>query len=191
MNEIKLSGRIKGSTNRMMTGRRLYTVEFASGEEELDVFLDDHQEDLLHFDIRPAKRERLRSLSANAYAWALITEIARATRLTKVEVYREEIRKIGTGDTLQLSPEAVPAFERRWKKNGLGWIVERIGPCRIVDERTGEVEEKEEVLAIYGSSTFDPKEMSQFIDAIIQDCKAIGIPVLSDAEIALLKEEWT
>ena len=47
------------------------------------------------------------------------------------------------------------------------------------------------VLAIYGSSTFTTSEMSYFIDCIIQDCKALDIPVMSDSEIALLKEEWT
>ena len=66
MDEIKLSGRFRGATNKMMTGRRMYTVEFTSGNEDLDIFLDNHPEELLHFDIRVGKRERTRSLSANA-----------------------------------------------------------------------------------------------------------------------------
>ena len=190
MNEIKLSGKFRGATRKMMTGHRLYTVEFPTGSEELDVFLDEHPDEVLHFDIRPAKKERKRSLSANAYAWVLIGEIARKIKATKAEVYREEIRKLGAGNIIQMDPEAVPAFTKRWESNGLGWLVERVGPCQRVDHN-GEVRGGEEILAIYGSSTFTTGEMSDFIDFIIQDCKAMGIPVLTDSEIALLKEEWS
>lgn len=178
MDEIKLSGRFRGATNKMMTGRRMYTVEFTSGNEDLDIFLDNHPEELLHFDIRVGKRERTRSLSANAYAWALITELARKLKLTKEEVYKEEIRGLGIGDQIPIKPEALPEFERRWESHGTGWMVERIGPCTKVNPETGEAEEYIEILAIYGSSTFTTGQMSDFIDKIIRDCHDQKIPVL-------------
>ena len=190
MEEIKLSGTFRGKTNPMMTGRRIYSVEFTSGNEDLDIFLDDHPEELLHFDIRPAKKERHRSLSANAYAWALITELARKLKLTKEEVYREEIRGLGIGDVIPILPEALPEFERRWRKHGTGWMVERIGPCQIIDEN-GEVQERTEVLAIYGSSTFTTRQMSDFIDQIIRDCHEQKIPVLPIDQIEEMKSLWT
>ena len=189
MNEIKVSGSLKGVTNPMMTGYRHYSFEFRN-PEELDLFLEEHKDELLHFDIRTAKRESKRSLSANAYAWVLIDQIARKTRATKEEVYREEIRKTGTGEVLCMPEKAVPTFVKQWSSKGLGFLVERIGPRRIIRD-DGHLEHWEEVLAIYGSSTFTTSEMSYFIDCIIQDAKALGIPVMSDSEIALMKEEWT
>lgn len=188
MNEIKLSGTPKGATNPMMTGRRFYSFEFTN-PEELDLFLEEHKGETLHFDIRPAKRERKRSLSANAYAWVLIDQIAKKQLLTKEEVYRQEIGKIGSGDIVILAPDTVEEFTRQWTRKGLGWLVQRIGSRRVIQD-DGHLKHYEELLAIYGSSTFNTHEMSQFIDCIIQDCKALGIPVMSDSEIALLKEEW-
>ena len=71
-------------------------------------------------------------------------------------------------------------------------VEERLGNgLPVYNTPSGHLEHWEEVLAIYGSSTFTTSEMSYFIDCIIQDAKALGIPVMSDSEIALLKEEWT
>lgn len=172
-----------------MTGYRHYGFEFTSGSEDLDIFLDEHPDEVLHFDIKAAKRERKRSLSANAYAWTLIDQIARKTQQTKSEVYREEIRKVGTGDVVCLAPELVDEFTRHWSRQGLGFLVERIGPREMIGN-DGQFIQGVELLAIYGSSTFTTSEMSHFIDCIVQDCKALHIPVMSDSEIALLKEEW-
>ena len=46
------------------------------------------------------------------------------------------------------------------------------------------------MLAYYGSSDFDRREMSALIDNCIQDCKALGIETLTPDKLALLKEEW-
>ena len=42
MNEIKVSGSLKGVTNPMMTGYRHYSFEFRN-PEELDLFLEEHK----------------------------------------------------------------------------------------------------------------------------------------------------
>ena len=42
----------------------------------------------------------------------------------------------------------------------------------------------------YGSSTYNTKQMSRLLDAVIADCKEQGIDVATPAELALLKEEW-
>ena len=42
----------------------------------------------------------------------------------------------------------------------------------------------------YGSSTYDTKQMSQLIDNLVQDCKALGIETLTPDKLALLTEEW-
>lgn len=41
-----------------------------------------------------------------------------------------------------------------------------------------------------GSSEYDTKEMSIFIDGIVNECTNLGIPTISDEEINRLKMNW-
>ena len=42
----------------------------------------------------------------------------------------------------------------------------------------------------YGSSTFDTKEMSVFIDGIVRECKELGIETMTPAELERMKSQW-
>ncbi len=42
----------------------------------------------------------------------------------------------------------------------------------------------------YGSSTFDSKEMSVFIDGIVSECKDLGIEILPPAQLEIMNKEW-
>ena len=44
--------------------------------------------------------------------------------------------------------------------------------------------------AYYGSSTYDTRQMSQLIDNLVQDCRALDIEVKSDEEISSLLGGW-
>ena len=47
------------------------------------------------------------------------------------------------------------------------------------------------MLACYhGSSTYDTKEMSLLIDWLVDEAKSLGVDVISEADKALLVEEW-
>lgn len=127
------------------------------------------------------KARKKRSLDANAYCWALCTEIANAVGLTKEEVYRRAISEGGEYTQLVLRPDAVEAFRRVWQSRGVGWVVE------IVDDTTGG---NKLVFAYYGSSAYDSRQMSALIDRLVQDAKALEIETLSEREISLLKENW-
>jgi hypothetical protein len=45
-------------------------------------------------------------------------------------------------------------------------------------------------MVYYGSSVYDTKQMSDLIDHLIQDCKALDIDAMSERERSLLLEEW-
>lgn len=77
--------------------------------------------------------------------------------------------------------EAVPDFERRWKLGHKG---------RLIETRESKLPGCTTVLAYYGSSDFDAREMSRLIDNCIQDCRAVGIETLPPDKLALLKEGW-
>ncbi len=119
------------------------------------------------FDIKEHKEKR--SLSQNAYCWKLITEIADALRLSKEEVYLQMLKSYGQSEVVSILSSINPA--------GYFKYYEVIG--------TGIVNNKEftHYRIFKGSSEFDSKEMSIFIDGIVQECTNLGISTLTPDEI--------
>ena len=128
--------------------------------------------------IKPIRDKR--SLSANAYAWVLMDKIAKALRTTKEAVYREIIRKVGSFNVLKIKSYAADRFIERWELNGLGWVAEKIGRA---DGMT-------DVVAYYGSSSYDTFEMSILIDEIVTEAKDIGIETMPPDELERLIQSW-
>ncbi len=122
-----------------------------------------------------------RSLSQNAYMWALIQELAIKLHITKEEVYKNYIRDYGQYEALMIQNKAVDKFVSAWQDKGLGWVAEVI--------RESKVKGCSVVLAYYGSSTYDRSQMNRLLDAIIEDCKEQGISTMSESELALLKND--
>ena len=110
-----------------------------------------------------------RSLNANAYCWKLITEMANVLRLSKEEVYLQMLKSYGQSEIVSMLSSINPAGYLKY--------YEAIG--------TGIVNNKEFThYKIYkGSSEFNTKEMSIFIDGIVQECTNLGIPTLTPDEI--------
>lgn len=128
------------------------------------------------------KRQR-RSLTANAYAWQLMGQLAKVLGIPTNEVYRNLILEIGDNfDIIALQEEALQAFTDHWKTKGLGWIVKPLGAHVL----RGYVE----VAAYYGSSTYDSKQMSELIDLIVLECKEQGIETLPPDRLSAMKDEW-
>lgn len=124
-----------------------------------------------------------RSLDANAYCWVLIDKIASALGQTKETVYREAIRSIGgNSETVCVKEEAANAIRQSWERNGMGWITDSV-PSKL----PGCVN----VVLYFGSSTYDTKQMSDLINAVVQDAQALGIETLTPDKLALLKEGWS
>ncbi len=128
------------------------------------------------------KYRKKRSLDANSYAWTLIDKIASELGMSKIEVYRNAIKNIGgVSDIVCVMDEAVEKLRQGWEKHGLGWQTEtmesKIPGCT-------------NVILYYGSSVYDTKQMSQLIDNLVQDAKALGIETATPEEIARYKELW-
>lgn len=123
-----------------------------------------------------------RSLNANNYCWKLLDEIAQRTRSTKEEVYQEIISKVGVFEILPIRNEAVDNFVEKWKSRGLGWV------CNIM--RDSKIKGYTNVIAYYGSSVYNTKEMSRLIDEVVQEAQALGVQVKTPQELAELKNLW-
>lgn len=124
-----------------------------------------------------------RSLDANAYMWTLVGQVAAAVLATPEEVYRSYIRDIGGNyEVFPVRNDAVEKFPDIWERNHIGWFADNLGESKF--------EGYTNFRCYYGSSVYDTQQMSRLIDAVIQDCKELGIETLSEMELSRLKEEW-
>ena len=123
-----------------------------------------------------------RSLDANAYAWAMLWKLSAVLHIPKEEIYRDIIKDIGGNyETLRMSTDAVAPFKEHWGHGRVGWMVEE-----LESTQNGYTT----VIAYYGSSVYDTRQMSRLIDCIVDECKSQGIEVLTERELSLLKEDW-
>ena len=134
---------------------------------------------IYQIDIKDYKEKR--SLDANAYAWVLLGKLQDKLNIPKEYIYRDLIKNIGSYTIVPIKKEAVNKFCESWNRNGLGWITETM--ISKLDGFTN-------VIAYYGSSSYNTSEMSRLIDLIIQECKQQNIETLTPKELSVLKENW-
>lgn len=169
-----------------MKGRILdYSLSFG-GKQRITLELDtDFREGYEALKEAPAleitiKRWRAkRSKDANSYMWVLLEKLADVLNTSKTELYIGYVRDYGTFRDFTLTPDEAKTFKVVWEKLGTGWPTEQVDYTpdgeRVV------------IRAYYGSSTYSTKRMSRLIDAIVQDCKAVGIETLTPDELARLE----
>ena len=123
-----------------------------------------------------------RSLDSNAYCWVLCKEIADKLHITAEEVYRKNIKEMGKYEILPIKDEAVETFINAWSYKGIGWFSEILSKSKI--------EGYTNIIAYYGSSIYDSKEMSLLLDSLVQEAEQLNIETKTPNEIARLKELW-
>ena len=127
------------------------------------------------WELKPYRQKR--SLSANSYAWVLLDKLAEKLRTTKEDLYKVAVSRVGVFEEIKVtSPEAGQRFKRVWQHNGLGWLT------KTIDETT--------LLAYYGSSTYDTKQMARLIDYLQDECKEQGIETKPQWEVDAMLKEW-
>ena len=131
------------------------------------------------FDIQEHKEKR--SLNANSYCWLLLGKIADSIGSTKEEIYRDYIRNKGIYRIITMNSEAVSTFVKVWSERGLGWI------CETSETKISGLTD---VIAYYGTSTYNKKQMSYFIDYVVQECHNLRIETKSQEEIDSLLNNW-
>jgi hypothetical protein len=128
-----------------------------------------------------------RSLDANAYMWTMCDKLAEKlstpkSPMTKDDVYREAIRKVGQFTILPIRNDAVEQWIYNWGAGRTGWVCENLGDSKL--------EGYTNIMSYYGSSVYDSKSMARLIDYVVEECKANGIETLTPQELAALNEEW-
>lgn len=170
----ELTGKMKGATFRdLFTGK--ITVMFEFNEQgTAQNLVDNLQLETLSFKI--GKYREKRSLNANAYAWQLIGKIGDATRSSKEEVYIKMLKDYGQSDLVSvLAHIPVEHYFKYYEEAGESTLNGKLFKHYRVYK---------------GSSEFDTREMSIFIDGIVSEAKNLGIETLTPNEIAKMKDLW-
>lgn len=129
------------------------------------------------YEIKEHKEKR--SLDANAYCWILCKKIADKLHITKEEVYRKNIKEMGKYEIIPIKNTAVSTFINAWTKKGIGWMCESFSKSKY-DGFTN-------LIAYYGSSVYDSKEMALLLDSIVQEAQSLDIETLTPDELTNLK----
>ena len=117
-----------------------------------------------------------RSLNANNYAWALITQIANKMKLSKEEVYLKLLVDYGQSEMVSvLSDIDVKGFFKYYKKFGESKLNGKMFTHYKVYK---------------GTSEYNTKEMSLFLDGVIQEAEQLDIQTKTPNEIERLKRMW-
>lgn len=164
-----MKGQLIDLTRSMSGGWRI-TVEVNQDPRGLYEKLKDVPVDL---DLK--KWRKPRSKDANAYMWTLLDKLADVLHRDREGLYAEYVRQYGIYKDFVLTEDEARTFQHVWEKNGTGWPTERL-------DFTPDGE-KVIVRAYYGSSTYNTKQMSRLIDAIVTDCKDLEIETLPPDEL--------
>lgn len=126
------------------------------------------------FEIKEHKEKR--SLTANAYAWVLLSKIADVFRKSKEEVYLEYLKQYGQSEVVSVLEHIdVTGYFKYYEEIGTGTVNgKKFKHYRIIK----------------GSSEYNTKEMAIFIDGIVEEAKQMDIETLPPAELERLKERW-
>lgn len=164
------------------------SIDFETRKPKISLLLNTNEisdieelknENRLDFELKKHKEKR--SLDANAYMWVLVSKLQEKLDIPKEDIYKDAIKNIGVYEVIPVKNEAVEKFIQAWKHNGLGWI------CETTKSK---LEGFTNVLAFYGSSTYNAKEMSRLINLIVQECQQLNIEIKSKSEIDSLLSQW-
>lgn len=133
-------------------------------------WLFDQQEGKL-FEIKEKKSKR--SLTANAYYWSLLNQLASVMRLSSDKLHFMMLKQYGVCEVVSVRSDI--------KVDGYFRYYEAIGQSDLNGKEFTHYK-------IYkGSSEMDSKEFSILLNGLISECEDQGIPVLTPDEVAKLK----
>ena len=169
------TGKIQNITKDYMSGQ--LQITFAINEPSAAQAVNDIK-DCEKLSIRAVKYREKRSLDANALLWACLGNIADALRADKWEIYLQMLKRYGKYTHICVKPNVVDAVKAQWRE------------CEVIGEVNINGQKAVQMLCYFGSSTYNTAEMSRIIESVVDDCRELGIPTLSENEIKSLCESY-
>ena len=124
-----------------------------------------------------------RTLSQNAFMWALCSDIGKAIKppLSKDDVYRRAIKAVGCWWEKEVPIFHIDTIRRRWESAGTGWFTE------VVDN--GQPGRK--IMRLYfGTSTYTSDELKHLLDWLVDEAEQLDISVPAGKARTDLYHEW-
>ena len=144
----------------------------AGNPRELIAWLQEQPEDKV-FEVK--ERRRGRSLTANAYYWAMLNQLARKLGISNSECHKQMLREYGVSDVVLLRADIEPAdYFAYYDEFDAGYI---------------KGTKYKRVTAYKRSSQMDSKEFSSLVDGLRFECEEQGIPFMTPEETARLRFE--
>lgn len=163
---------VYGTIKDVYAGRIVLETEGVNGDE-LDKLI---KEKRLEIEIR--KPHEKRTLTANAYFWVLVSQIAQKLKVDRWDQYLDQIRKYGQFVDCAVINDAVDALRTAYRYT-------EIMETGMMNGNPASV-----VRCYRGSSTYTVEEMGALIDGTVEDAKDLGIDTLPDDEIRHLISVW-
>ena len=173
---MRFTGKMTDAHFDMFSGG--YRITFTINEKEAIKEIDKIK-DCEKLSIEAKKYRQRRSLDANAYAWVLMQKLAEAVNSDKWHIYLRCLQRYSRAFTHVIVKES--AVDR---------MQELYRTCIDLGKVTVNGQTGHQLQVYYGSSTFDTKEMSVFIDGIVSECKELGIQTMTPAELERMKAAW-
>ena len=170
-----LTGRITGALIDFATGKPKLELSVNEVNDFKQLVDDLKDKEKLSLDIKQYREKR--SLNANNYAWKLLTEIANAIGANKEELYVLMLKRYGQSEIISvLAHIPIGGYVKYYEEAGESTL-------------NGKLFKHYKVYK--GSSEFDSREMSIFLDGVVSEAKGIGIQTETPDEIARLKSLWS
>lgn len=132
------------------------------------------------YDLTVKKYREKRSLNANSYMWVLLDKLAAKLRADREELYLRYVKHYGIWCDVTLMANKAKTIMTGWERQGLGWKTEVMAATdKAVDVRL-----------YYGTSVYNKKQMKRVIDAVVEDCKDMGIETRTPEKIAAMIAAW-
>lgn len=119
-----------------------------------------------------------RSPDANKLFWKACQLIAQKLETDNDSIYLQLLSRYGVSTYIVVKKQAVEQFKKSYR-----WC-EELGEVTI-NGQTGI-----QLKCVFGSSTYDTKQMSRLIDGTLSELKEMGIDFVPESDIAKAKKEW-
>jgi hypothetical protein len=171
---MRVSGKIVGANIDYATNKPTLMLQINEVNDFKQLVDDMNTLDKLSIEIKPYREKR--SLNSNSYSWLLIGKIADILRAGKDEIYLKMLKRYGQSDLVSvLSHVPVEHYFKYYEEAGESNLNGKMFTHYRVYK---------------GSSEFDSREMSIFIDGVVSEAKELGIQTETPDEIAKMKSLW-
>ena len=177
---MEFVGKIKDITKDYLTGD--INITFSTTQNILPEYEKLKDKDKLR--IKTVQYRKKRSINANNYAWALMSKIAAVLKTDKDSIYEIMLQKYGTPYLDENGTSEKISVLSNIDVSKYGIHTKFIGKGYAGDK------EFSHYIVIKGSSEYNTKEMSDFIDGVVSDAQDLGIETLTPDELKRMKEQW-